>query len=90
MKNRASKWMLAAVLATTVLAGCGGGGGAAAPLPVVLPPVTPVAAPTISNSISALFAYVLGLIDGSESSDLVDVNALTLATDDSSDAAPLK
>jgi hypothetical protein len=44
----------------------------------------------ISQSISALYDYVVGLIAGtSDSSDPIDINALTLATDNSAEPTPL-
>ena len=64
---------LATVLVSALLAGCGGGNDAGAP---------PAGTPT-NLSASAVFTYISNLISGtSESGELVDVNALTLAGDD--------
>ena len=67
---------LATVLVSALLAGCGGGGGgndAGGPQ---------TGTPT-NLSASAVFTYISNLISAtSESGELVDVNALTLAGDD--------
>lgn len=65
------KLTVVAVLAAAFLAGCGGGGGDAIP-----------SEPGISESVTALLNYMNSLIAMGENSDLVDVNALTLVTDD--------
>ena len=74
---------LATVLVSALLAGCGGGGGgndAGAP---------PAGTPT-NLSASAVFTYISNLISGtSESGELVDVNALTLAGDDTASPSAL-
>ena len=73
---------LATVLATALLAGCGGGGGSDEPAP-------PVGAIT-NLSASAVFTYISNLISGSsENAALVDVNALTLAGDDTASPTAL-
>ena len=85
-----SKLLMAAALAALLMAGCGGGGGG-----FINPPVATIPAPgtggtgavgvvsDISKSVTDLFAYISGLITGvGENGDLVDVNAITLATDD--------
>ena len=71
--NRFKLTVVAAVLATAFLAGCGGGGGDA----TAIPPE-----PGISESITALLNYMNSLIAMGENSELVDVNALTLVTND--------
>ena len=72
-----SKWLVPAALAAVFLAGCGGGGGGGGV--------------SVSNSTSALFNYVNGLIASStdETSDPVDINELTLAMDDTEDPKPV-
>ena len=70
-----SKVIHAAVLSAILLAGCGGGGGGEG-----------AAAPDIGQSVTALLDFMTNLIAGSENGDLVDVNALTLAVDDTGDA----
>ncbi len=73
------QWVLASVLATAVLAGCGGGDSAAV---FTQPPPTPPAQ-TISDTVSALVQYVQQLIAAADdTSEPIDVNGLTLATDD--------
>ena len=68
---------LATVLVSALLAGCGGGGGGGYDAGSAQ-----AAAPT-NLSASAVFTYISNLISGtSESGELVDVNALTLAGDD--------
>ena len=69
---------LATVLVSALLAGCGGGGGGGGNDAGAPPPGTPT-----NLSASAVFTYISNLISGtSESGELVDVNALTLAGDD--------
>lgn len=86
-----------AVAVAAALAGCGGSSNNAAPVvapPVVSPPVvTPpvVVVPDISKSIADLFNYLSTLVASlSDSSDPVDVNALTLAVDDTAEPSVLK
>lgn len=87
-----SKLVMAVAIAASLMAGCGGGGGG-----FINPPATAAPAPgtggtgavgvvsDISKSVTDLFAYISGLILGvGENGDLVDVNAITLATDDAS------
>jgi len=74
--------MLAAVLSALLVAGCGGGdgegGGEATP------------APDIGQSTTALVAFMNGQIAATdEISDPIDINALTLAVDDSAEPVPL-
>ena len=71
MRNINSKWMLGATLAAALMAGCGGGGGS-----------SPIASTDISQSVSALITYMNTLIAGNENGDLVDVNGITLATEE--------
>lgn len=79
MKNQL---LLGLVLGTSILAGCGGGGIEALP--------TPPVAQTPSNSVNALVAYVQQLIAGtSESTEPVDINGLTLATDDTAEPSAI-
>lgn len=76
------KLLSAALLTSAVLAGCGGGSIDALPEP-------PVAA-TPSNSVNALVAFLQGLIAAtSETSDLVDINGLELATDDTAEPSAI-
>jgi hypothetical protein len=83
-----------AVAVAAALAGCGGSSNNAAPAPVVTPPVvTPpvVVVPDISKSIADLFDYLSTLVANlSDSADAVDVNALTLAVDDTAEPSVLK
>ena len=76
------KFLLPIVLsAALALSACGGGGdgGGAAPTP-----------PDISLSVSALLDFMQGLVAGtSETSDPIDINALTLAVDDTAEPSPL-
>ena len=80
------KWLLAAALSVSLLAGCGsggdgngngGGGGQGAPVS------------DISKNVSDLIAYMKGLIALDENSEVVDINPLTLVVDNSEDPAPL-
>ena len=78
MKNLNTKWMLAAAVSVTLLAGCGGGGGGDNTVPR-----------GIAQNVDDLVVYMKGLIAMDENSDVVDVNGLTLAVDNMGDAAPL-
>lgn len=83
MNTFPKKLVLAAVLATALITGCGGGGGDTAPAPAV-----PTA--NIDMSVSALFTYISGLISGTgENGEAADVNALTLAVDDTTEPSPV-
>lgn len=74
MKTLKTKLLLVAVLTTAMVVGCGGGGGGAAP--------------DISQSVSALLDFMNNLIAGTgENGELTDVNALTLAVDDTGEPA---
>jgi len=79
--TRYQRWMLPVAVAAAIgLAGCGGGGGdAVAPAP-----------PDIGGDVNALVAYIQNLIAGTdETSEPIDINALTLAVDDTAEPAPL-
>ncbi len=71
------KLLLSAAFAAAVLTGCGGSGESLSSLP----------APTIAESVASLTAYVQDLIGGltSDSGEPRDVNALTLAADDTAE-----
>ena len=70
-------FLATSVLAAALMAGCGGGGGG-------------TAAEDISQSTSDLLAYMNRLIAGTdETSEPVDINALTLAVDDAGEPAAL-
>ena len=95
-----SKLVLTAALSAALLAGCGGGSSSNADGPSsfgVFPaaPVTPgtpgtPGTPDLGQSIAAVFEYISRLIaSNSENSDPVDVNVLTLATDETSSPTPL-
>ena len=74
MKTLKPKLLLVAVLAAAMVAGCGGGGGDAAP--------------DITQSVSALLDFMNNLIAGTgDNGELTDVNALTLAVDDTGEPA---
>lgn len=76
-----SKMALTAVAAAVLMAGCGGGSD------VSTAPVQPV--PDIGQSVVALVNFIDSLItNNSENSDPVDINALTLATDDTAEPTP--
>ena len=81
MKKLNSKWMFSVALAAALMAGCGGGGGS-----VSSPPVST----DISQSVSALVTYLNELIAGtSDLGEPIDINGLTLATDDAAEPASL-
>ena len=92
-----SKLVLTAALSAALLAGCGGGSNSNADGPSsfgVFPatPATPTTPATsdLGQSIAAVFEYISRLIaSNSENSDPVDVNVLTLATDETSSPTPL-
>ena len=73
------KWLLAAALSVSLLAGCGSGGGDG----------ESTQARGIDQNVSDLIAYMKGLIAADENSDVVDINPLTLAVDEAGDPAPL-
>jgi hypothetical protein len=74
------KLLSAAVLTSAFLAGCGGGGGGDAPV-----------AETPSNSVNALVVFVQNLIATStnETGEPIDINSLTLATDDTAEPSAI-
>lgn len=74
-----SKLIPAAVLSAALVGGCGGGGGGGAE-----------AAPGIGQSVTAMIAFISNLIAGTdETSDPIDINALSPAVDDKAAPAPL-
>ena len=71
------QWVLASVLATALLAGCGGGNTVSSSLPANPP------AQSISDTVSVLIQYVQQLIAATnDTSEPVDINGLTLVADD--------
>ena len=83
-----SKLVLAAALSAALLAGCGGGGSSGTANGASSFGV--VAAADIGQNIASVFDYISRLIAfNGENSDPVDVNALTLATDETSSPTPL-
>ena len=72
------QWVLASVLATVLLAGCGGGDVVSSSL-LAAPP-----AQSISNTVSVLIQYVQQLIAAADGniSEPVDINGLTLVADE--------
>ena len=77
VRTSQGKWVLAAALTVTLVAGCGGGGGQSAE------------ARGIDQNSSDLIAFMKGLIAMDENSEAVDVNPLTLVLDNSGDSASL-
>ena len=76
-----TKLIPAALLSAALVGGCGGGGGGGG---------SAQAAPDIGQSVTAMIAFVSSLIAGTdETSDPIDVNALSLAVDDKAEPAPL-
>lgn len=83
MRKLNKKWLLGAALATALVTGCGGGGGGGGGGGAFV-------STDISQSISALITYMNTLIAGtSETSDPIDINSLTLATDDLAEPTPI-
>ena len=84
-----SKLVLTAALSAALLAGCGGGGGSSGTSNGsssfgVFP------ASDIGQNIASVFDYISRLIAfNGENTDPVDINALTLATDETSSPTPL-
>ena len=79
--NRLNTKLMLAVLSTALVAGCGGGGGGGTE-------ATP--APGIGNSTTALVAFMNNMIAATnETSEPIDISALTLAVDDKTEPAPL-
>ena len=79
INKHSGKWLLAAALGVSLLAGCGSGGGDG----------ESTQARGIDQNVSDLIAYMKGLIATDENSDVVDVNPLTLAVDNAGEPAPL-
>ena len=85
MKKRKLELLAAAAVSGLLIVGCGGrtdrdssaaGGGSGA-------------SGDIGTSVSALMAYMEGLIATDENGDPVDINGLTLATDDTAEPLPV-
>ena len=77
-----SKLMTGAALAALLLAGCGGGGGGTG---AAAPPLTPV-----QQTVASIVDFINNLIaSNGENSEPIDINSLTVASDDNVDAAPL-
>ena len=84
MKNPNLKLLPAALLAAALVAACGGRSDA----PPVVVPVSGVPVPgDIAANVGSVVSYTDQLIATDENSDPVDVNSLTLAADDTSDAS---
>lgn len=80
-----SKLMAGAALSALLLAGCGGSGGGS---DVVTGGGAPP--PVANQTINDVFAYINQLIAGNDAnSDPIDINGLTLATDDTADSTPV-
>ena len=88
INTSSGKWLLAAALSVSLLAGCGsgggdgstsggGGGGQAAPVS------------DISKNVGDLIAYMKGMLGMDENGEVVDINPLTLAVDNAGEPAPL-
>ena len=75
INTSSGKWLLAAALSVSLLAGCGGGGGGQAR--------------GIDQNVSDLIVYMKGLIAMDENSEVVDINPLSLVVDNSGDPASL-
>ena len=84
MNKLNSRLLLAGVLSVGLLAGCGGGGSNANTTPT-----SPTA--NLGQSVSAVIDYIGNMIANyTENSDPVDVNAITLAVDDTAEPTGLK
>ena len=84
INTSSGKWLLAAALSVSLLAGCGSGGGDGNG-----DGGGPAQASDISKNVSDLIVYMKGLIATDENSEVVDINPLTLAVDNAGEAAPL-
>ena len=73
------KLAAAAMLAAALLAGCGGGGGGAIGGGVAIDP---------SVSVSAVVDYIQSVIALGENTEPIDINSVTLATDETSEPVP--
>jgi len=82
MRKSNAKLLAGAALSALLLAGCGGGDD------YVAAGVTP---PVVQNqTITNVFAFISNLIaNNGENTDPIDINGLTLATDDTSEPTPL-
>ena len=79
INTSSGKWLLAAALSMSLLAGCGSGGGDG----------ESTQARGIDQNVSDLIAYMKGLIATDENGEVIDINPLTLAVDEAGDPAPL-
>ena len=81
MHKLPSKWLVASLLATALVAGCGGDSSS--------PSVT--APPNPSQSAQSVVDYILALMASSTTdlADPIDINSLTLATEDLADPSPI-
>lgn len=85
-KSNAKLWAGAAFSAV-LLAGCGGGGGGIGGTEGVVSPPAPTA---MEQTITDVFAFISKLIaSNGENTEPIDINPLTLATDDASEPRPL-
>ncbi|MEO5607850.1 MAG: hypothetical protein ABIR13_09780 [Polaromonas sp.] len=76
-----SKLMTGAVLTSALLAGCGGDSGGYASTGPTQP---------MDQTITAVADYIRNLIaSNGENTEPIDINGLTLATDDTSEPAPV-
>ena len=77
-----SKWLLAAALATALVAGCGGGGGVAVSGPAPTSPAT---------SAQGVVDFLLALIanETSDQSEPKAVDGITFATDDAAEPSAI-
>jgi hypothetical protein len=83
MRISNAKLLAGAALSALLLAGCGGGDG------VFSPPVADGTSP-MAQTVSDVFAFISNLIDSNgENTDPIDINSLTMATDDTSGPQPL-
>ena len=83
MRKPNVKMMLAVVSAAALVAACGGNDD-----PVVVTPVDP--STQTGQSVQKTLDYITGLIAGnSENSDEVNVNAITLAADDTAEPSAI-
>ena len=80
------KWLLAAALSVSLLAGCGSGGGDGSGDGSG---GGSAQASDISKNVSDLIAYMKGMLGMDENGEVVDINPLTLVVDNSGDPAPL-
>lgn len=88
------RWAFAGVAASALLGGCFGGGGddAPAPPPVMPPPPDVLAAVPDSarQSVDGLISYLKSLtMHPSETREPIELNALTLPTNDGIEPTPL-